>query len=134
MWIGIMSTGELSNDPDSWLPETLARLEAQRADLRARLILLVRDMDGFIEASRDSNADDEHDPEGQTIAFERAQLGAVTDQVRNHLSEIDAALERVADGTFGVCGVCRQAIDPERLEVRPTARQCVTHVRPSGRK
>lgn len=132
MWVGIMSPGELSNDADSWQQEALARLEAQFADLRSRLVLLDKDMVGFIEASRDSNADDEHDPEGQTIAFERAQLGAVTDQLREHLAEVAAAIERVRDETYGVCEVCAQPIHPERLEVRPTARACVAHVRPPG--
>jgi RNA polymerase-binding transcription factor DksA len=83
----------------------------------------------LIESSRDSNADDEHDPEGQTIAFERAQLQAVTDQARDHLREIEAALERVAAGTYGVCELCRRPIDAARLEARPTARTCVHHVR-----
>lgn len=107
----------------------MARLTAQRDDFRARLVLLDEDMNGFIEASRDSNADDEHDPEGQTIAFERAQLGAVTAQLRDHLAEVDAAIGRVRDDTYGVCEVCGQPINPERLEVRPTARACVAHVR-----
>ncbi len=125
---------ELSNDLESRMREALTLLEGQRADLRARLMLLDKDMNGFIEASRDSNADDEHDPEGQTIAFERAQLAAVTDQIRDHLSEIDSALGRVTDGTYGVCDVCQQAINQERLEVRPTARACVAHGRPHNRR
>ena len=42
-----------------------------------------------------------------------------------HLAEIDAALERLADGTYGVCLVCGRPIPAERLEVRPTATTCV---------
>lgn len=103
------------------------QLREQRAALRVRLGQLTEDMDSFFEASRDSNADDEHDPEGQTIAFERAQLAAVTDQVRKHLRDVNAALERIADHTYGRCEVCLQPIPQERLEVRPTARTCVHH-------
>lgn len=134
MLAGTMSPVELNEDRDSWLQEALLRLEAQRADLRSRLMVLDKDMGSFIEASRDSNADDEHDPEGQTIAFERAQLGAVTDQLREHLAEVDAAIGRVCDETYGVCEVCAQPINPERLEARPTARACAAHVRPPGRR
>lgn len=90
-------------------------------------------MTGLIEASRDSNADDEHDPEGQTIAYERAQLAAVTHQAREHLREVEAAIERVVGGTYGTCEVCDEPIDPARLQARPTARSCVHHARAAGR-
>ena len=87
-------------------------------------------MAALIAASRDSNADDEHDPEGQTIAYERSQLSAVMSQTRDHLREVEAALDRVAAGTYGICEVCHRPIDPERLDARPTARTCVQHVTP----
>ena len=79
----------------------------------------------MVAASRDSNADDEHDPEGATIAFERAQLAAILKQATGELAEVDAALERVADGTYGTCERCGQPIAPARLEARPTARYCI---------
>src|SRR5690606_41250391 len=72
----------------------LAWLEEERADLRARLEQLTEDMAGFFESSRDSNADDEHDPEGQTIAFERSQLAAAPAQTREHPAEAEAARAR----------------------------------------
>ena len=112
--------------------EAGARLHEERAALRARVSRLSEDMAALIEASRDSNADDEHDPEGQTIAFERAQLSAVTHQAREHLREVDAALERVVGGTYGICEVCQQPIIAARLEARPTARTCVQHVQTPG--
>jgi DnaK suppressor protein len=99
--------------------EDLHRRTTQRlADLRG-------DYRGFVEASKDTNADDEHDPEGATIAFERSQVGALVQQAEAHLAEIDAALVRIADGTYGGCTVCGRAIPRERLEVRPTATTCV---------
>ena len=81
----------------------------------------------LFEASRDSNADDEHDPEGQTIAYERSQLAAITAQTRDRLDEVEAALERVSDGTYGRCEVCGEPIPLARLEARPAARTCVRH-------
>jgi len=65
-------------------------------------------------ASRDSNADDEHDPEGQAIAYERAQLSASADLARAHLVEVDAAFARLSAGTYGVCEVCSRPIGVER--------------------
>lgn len=104
-----------------------ARLDEERAALSARVTRLADDLAALIAASRDSNADDEHDPEGQTIAYERSQLLAVTAQARDHLVEIDAALERLASGTYGICEVCHRLIHSARMEARPTARTCVQH-------
>ena len=112
---------------DPRLAAAAARLHEERATLLASVAGMAEDMTKLFDASRDSNADDEHDPEGQTIAFERAQLAALTDQAREQLTEIDAALARVADGTYGICEVGGEPIPPARLEARPTARTCVEH-------
>ena len=100
-------------------------LEEERAHTRARLADLTGDHASIVEASRDSNADDEHDPEGATIAFERSQVAALVRQARQHLGEVDAALRRVDDATYGVCERCGASIAPARLEARPVARTCV---------
>ncbi|MBM6405435.1 TraR/DksA C4-type zinc finger protein [Phycicoccus sp. CSK15P-2] len=86
-----------------------------------------RDMERLVAASRDSNADDEHDPEGQTIAYERSQLAALTDGVRRRLAEVEAAADRLREGGYGRCDVCGEPIPAARLEARPTARTCVEH-------
>lgn len=78
-----------------------------------------------VEASRDTNADDEHDPEGATIAYERSQLHALIEQAQRRLVALDAALERSREGTYFVCEVCGGPIAPERLEARPFARTCI---------
>jgi RNA polymerase-binding transcription factor DksA len=109
------------------LPSTAARLRAERSVVTDRIDRLDADMASVVAASVDSNADDEHDPEGATIAYERAQLAALIEQARAHLAEIDAAEERVAQGTYGTCDVCHEPIDPARLEARPTAATCVRH-------
>jgi RNA polymerase-binding transcription factor DksA len=100
------------------LAEERRRTTERLADLRG-------DYRGFVEASQDSNADDEHDPEGATIAFERSQVGALVQQAEAHLDEVDAALLRIEDGTYGVCAVCGRPIPDGRLEARPTATTCV---------
>ena len=55
------------------LSNSVARLDEERDALRIRASQLADDMAALIAASRDSNADDEHDPEGQTIAYERSR-------------------------------------------------------------
>ncbi len=101
-------------------------LEQQRQATLDRLAALTGDFDRIVDASRDSNADDEHDPEGATIAFERSQVDALRQQAHAHLVDVDAALARLDDGTYGTCERCGTAIPPARLEARPIARTCVS--------
>ena len=57
-------------------------LAAERDEARRRLADLTGSFDEVVAASRDTNADDEHDPEGTTIAFERSQLATLVAQVQ----------------------------------------------------
>jgi RNA polymerase-binding transcription factor DksA len=100
-------------------------LELDREQTLARLAALNGDFDAVVAATRDANSDDEHDPEGATIAFERSQVGALVRQARAHLVEIDAALERLDDGYYGRCEGCGGQIAELRLEARPVARTCI---------
>ena len=102
-----------------------ARLERERRETLDRLANLTGDFEGIVSASRDSNADDEHDPEGATIAFERSQVGALVEQAHRHLAEIDVAVARLAAGTYGTCESCGRPISGERLQARPVARTCI---------
>ncbi len=105
--------------------EARERLDDEHRQTRARLASLTTDYESVIAASLDTNADDEHDPEGHTIAFERSQIGALAQQVRHHLSEIEAAIERLDAGTYGMCERCGQPISKARLEALPAARTCI---------
>lgn len=104
-----------------------ARLEEMRDDAHSRLQALRATKVDMVDAARDANVDDEHDPEGATIAFERAQVDALTADVRARLAEIDAAERRLEDGTYGQCFVGGEPIDEARLAARPTATTCVAH-------
>jgi DnaK suppressor protein len=103
-----------------------AALVAARSAAQAQVEALGDDLRGVIDAARSSNADDEHDPEGATIAFERAQVTALLAAARQRVADLDAALGRVAAGTYGSCESCGGPIPAERLAVRPAARTCVT--------
>jgi DnaK suppressor protein len=111
-------------DRSDW-PDWEQLLRARRVELSALVGDLGRDEDGLIAASRDSNLDDEHDPEGATIAFERSQLNTLSSRGRLEIAEIDQALARLADGRFGRCESCGGDIGSDRLAARPAARHCV---------
>ena len=106
-----------------------AALAAARERALARLASLEREFAGIVDAARDAGADDEHDPEGATLAFERQHVAALADAAREDLAEIEAALARLADGSYGSCQVCGARISAERLAARPAARACVGCVR-----
>ena len=83
----------------------------------------------MVDAGDGTNIDDEHDPEGATIAFERAQVAALIEQARTRLTDLDRALESLqAEGrdAYGVCEVCGEPIAAGRLEARPSARTCIS--------
>ena len=97
----------------------------ERAVVLRDIESLRREFDQVVEASASSNADDEHDPEGATIAFERQQTAALLEQARRRLADIDAALARRETGNYGVCEGCGRPIGAERLAARPAARTCI---------
>jgi DnaK suppressor protein len=100
-------------------------LVALRAELTAQAAALRADLAGIVAASAGANADDEHDPEGATIAFERAQTAALLDRTEARIAGLDRALDRLAQGTYGVCERCGQPIGAERLAARPDALTCI---------
>jgi len=102
-------------------------LQEERRRKLALLPALRRDITAVNAARRDSNVDDEHDPEGATIAFELSQASALLDQSREGLAQVEAALARIDAGTYGICAVCRDEIAEGRLEARPWTPYCIRH-------
>ena len=68
---------------------------------------------------------DEESGEGDTLAVERERDLAISAEKRAAIEEIDAALARLADGTYGICESCGKKIKKERLEALPAAALCV---------
>ncbi|WP_404961702.1 TraR/DksA family transcriptional regulator [Streptomyces sp. 147326] len=102
-----------------------ARIAADRAGTLARAAALGRDFDGIVAANALVAVDDEHDPEGASTAFERAHVAALMARAREHLEELDRALERLERHEYGQCEGCGKTIPPERLEIRPAATTCI---------
>lgn len=108
------------------LTKLRARLVGDLEDTRDLIAQLVADLESMRESRQDVATDDEHDPEGPTLAFERSQSSAVLSNAQRHLRGIEDALGRVDGEEFGVCIGCGQRIPFARLEARPYARYCVT--------
>jgi DnaK suppressor protein len=109
-------------------PETpRSRLNSDREQALGQIAELERDFTAIVASSADGSAgsDDEHDPEGATVAFERQHVAALLSQARAHLDAIDAALRKVDSGIYEICDICGDSIGAERLVARPAALTCV---------
>ena len=120
-----MNTGAGPGPAASEPPGVRAALDAERRATLDQVAGLEREFGSIVAASQADNADDEHDPEGATIAWERQHVAALLEQAQERLAAIDEALRRLDEGGYGRCEVCGQPIAPERLAARPTATRCV---------
>ncbi|MBO9554943.1 TraR/DksA C4-type zinc finger protein [Cellulomonas sp.] len=101
------------------------RLDAERADLEARLADAERAEDDVRGARSDADADDEHDPEGSTLSQQWSHTHGLVVSLRERLTENAAAVARLDDGTYGVCVRCGGPVGEERLAARPSAALCI---------
>jgi DnaK suppressor protein len=106
-------------------PAPRERIVIETERTRAQLVQLSAALDAIMDAADASPPDDEHDPDGATVGFERAQAAALVDMAGRRLVELGAALDRVEAGTYGRCTVCGGSIAPARLDALPTATTCV---------
>ncbi len=104
-------------------------LLAQRSRTRQLLHDLRADLDAVFAATAGANVDDEHDPEGATIAFERSQLAVGIQAADTRLEGIEAALARMDTGAYGTCERCGADIGAARLAARPASSRCLACAR-----
>jgi RNA polymerase-binding protein DksA len=70
---------------------------------------------------------DQHPADHASETFEREKELTIIESLEGQMGEIDAALARLDEGTYGKCEDCGKPIGEERLEARPTARYCIEH-------
>lgn len=103
------------------------RLEAEQgrlATLRDGLRRGLRDETESASLGELSDAD-QHPADTGTETFNRERDMGTLESIDSELSEVQAALERLEAGTYGVCEACSRAIPAERLESLPATRFCV---------
>ena len=103
-----------------------ALIATEREKVAAQVDALQRDFDAIVDGADLGTPDDEHDPEGATLAFERSQISALLSRARTRLADLDWAEAELTRGTYGMCLSCGNPIALERLEALPTAQHCVT--------
>ena len=70
---------------------------------------------------------DQHQGDTGTETFEREKDFSLLEQLEAEIGDLDAALRKVEEGTYGICEICSREIAPERLEVMPGTRTCIDH-------
>ncbi|GAA4155803.1 TraR/DksA C4-type zinc finger protein [Gryllotalpicola daejeonensis] len=108
-------------------------LRRRRDELTARDAELLATLASLGEL-RDANNDDEHDPDGAPVSGEWSRLAGIRRETQAELAATDAALGRLAAGTYGICVNCGRPIAPGRLEARPTAELCIVCAERTSRR
>jgi DnaK suppressor protein len=104
-------------------PERMLAEERERVE--QRIESLQRHLASIVESATWTTNDDEHDPEGVTIAYERAQTQGLLSDAKTELEALDHADHRLAEGTYGLCERCGKRISQERLAALPAATICI---------
>ncbi len=102
--------------------KTAAALAEERAHLLHQLAELGADEDG--ELTGDMDYGDAFADAGAATA-ERTETMGIIDNLKIHLDDIQAAIARIDDGTFGICTDCGKPIGDDRMEYRPTSSKCI---------
>jgi DnaK suppressor protein len=99
------------------------------------------DVRGELEASREALAEQLHDlgVEGESgivdenfadsaaVSAEQGEAQALAARLREQLDDVEKALARLDEGTYGTCEVCGNPIGEARLEAMPATRFCIDH-------
>lgn len=106
-----------------------ALLDEERAKIATAIADVTEERDSLLAAAGENAAVEsdvsEDGGEGSTLFADLSQLEELLSQLELRLEEVDAALGRIAEGTFGVCERCGGPIGEGRLEAIPGATQCV---------
>jgi DnaK suppressor protein len=123
-----------------WLWGTLPAMDPEDArqliaSERERIEGLIRERETESGIGRDSETAstselsslDQHQGDIGTETFEREKDFSLLEQLEAEISDLDLALRKIDEGTYGRCEVCSKEIEAERLEAMPGTRTCIEH-------
>ncbi len=107
-----------------------ANFKLLRSRLESEHKRLIEELDQLLAGVRPAEERREGSPFGKreeeaTETFELEKRLALEKRLRAQLAEVEQALHKFEDGTYGSCDVCGQSIDPDRLEALPQANLCM---------
>jgi DnaK suppressor protein len=115
------------NGLDKFLAEQLQALQEERSTYLRQAESLQAEADSLTEDREPGDVQfDEESGEGDTLAVERERDLALSAQARAAIEEIDKAVDKIHDGSYGQCEKCGNTIPKERLQALPHAALCVS--------
>jgi DnaK suppressor protein len=109
-------------------------LESERARLVGAVEAVNHKTSLFEETGDLASGAGDHIADNATETYLRELDGGLEENAEHLIAEIDGALGRIEDGTYGTCVVCGKPIGEERLEAIPYARLCIDDARRLGRR
>lgn len=110
----------MTDDPRERLNDERARLEGVRESLADENLAGETEQESVSELA----SYDQHQADMGTETFEREKDISILEQIEAELADVEYALRRLDDGTYGTCEACGKAIDRDRLEALPATRLC----------
>ncbi|ABK83183.1 RNA polymerase-binding protein DksA [Campylobacter fetus] len=95
-------------------------LEERKIQINKNILDAADEINGL----RQSGASDEFD--FASINADAILEHSISAKQRSELNEIDESLKKIANRTYGICDMCEDEIDIERLKVKPNAKYCIT--------
>lgn len=119
-------------------PETDAirkLLQDERKELERQLAELDETTFGSSqsESSGEMSFDEEYADAG-TDTFEREKDLSLSNNIKDLMDKVDRALERIEQGTYGLCERCDKPIEKARIKALPYATLCIEHAQAEGRR
>jgi len=114
------SHDDSSETARSRLVEERARLEGVRGGLDDDHLSDQTEQDSLSELS----SVDQHQADMGTETFEREKDLSILEAIESELADVEHALRRLDEGTYGTCEACGRPIDDDRLQALPAARLC----------
>lgn len=104
-------------------PGLVARLGEELSADQDQLVAQLDELEG----SGTSPGFDEGFADTAQVSAEQSESRVLASQLRDQLEDVEFAIARIGDGTYGTCVVCGEPIGEARLEAMPATRWCISH-------
>jgi DnaK suppressor protein len=104
----------------------LKRLEERRAEIESDMSYMAAEMRSIgVDQDEENGSLGNHIADDGSNVAEAERIVTVSEDLQQILAQVNAALERMSDGTYGTCQRCEKSIGEERLEAFPYVAYCI---------